>query len=410
MILIYRLICLLIFPFFMLFGILFSKKTRHYLFNRKTNLVKNTNIQTIWIHTSSGEFEHAKFLIRSLKKQYPLEKIIVSYSSPSYFNTLKNFNLIDGYIPMPVDLKAPIASLIKRINPKIILFSRTDLWPELIYQIKAKNIPSIVFAKMENSKSCFGEKLLFSLTYKKIDHISFVSENDKELFIKKFNHNYNLSVDGDPRIDEIVNRVKNLNFKPKKEGRTLILGSVLNKDLKQISHGVIKALNKKTLNKVIAVPHDPTKKNIKELQNIFKSFSPSLYSLDPDLENKVIIVDSTGLLFNLYAQSDLAFVGGAFKKKVHSVIEPLSHGLPVLVGPYINNNTEAKYYSKKHSFVKVCKNKIDFSKKLSNLLLLDQEGLSNLKILIQARLLKSTGATNKIINHIKEKIKLHSYS
>ncbi len=408
MIIIYRLIYLIIFPFFIFFGILFSKKTRHYLFNRKTNLIKSTNIKSIWIHTSSGEFEHAKFLIKSLKKQYPLEKIIVSYSSSSYFHALKNFNLIDGYIPMPFDLKAPIASLIKRINPKIILFSRTDLWPELIYQIKAKNIPSIVFARMESPKNYFGEKLLFSLTYKKIDQISFVSENDKTLFIKKFNYNYNLSVDGDPRIDEVVNKVKNLNFKPKKKGRTLILGSVWKKDLKQISYGIIKALNEKTLNKVIAVPHDPTKKHIKELENIFKPFSPSLYSHDPDLKSKVIIVDSIGLLFNLYAQSDLAFVGGAFKKKVHSVIEPLSHGLPVLVGPHINNNTEAKYYSKQHSFVKVCKNKIDFSKKLSDLLLMDEERLSNLKTSIQNRLLKSTGATNKIVNHIEEKIKLHS--
>ncbi|MGH1468192.1 MAG: 3-deoxy-D-manno-octulosonic acid transferase [Bdellovibrionales bacterium] len=408
MIILYRLLYLLFLPFFLLFGILFSKKIRQYITTRKTNLPKSTSIKPVWIHASSGEFEHAKYLIRSIKEKYPLQKIVVSYSSPSYFNAVKKFDLIDGYIPMPIDLKGPISSLIKRINPKIILFSRTDLWPELMHQLNKKKIPSVVFSRMEKEESSFGEKLLFPITYKKVDHISFVSEADKETFIKKYNHLKGLSVDGDPRVEEVISRAAKSNQEDKAPKKTLILGSVWPEDLKSISEGMLKSLKEGSLKQVIAAPHDPTAEHIKELQKVFKDFSISLYSKDPELLKKVVIVDTTGKLFDLYAKADIAFVGGSFKKKVHSVIEPLAHGLPVLVGPFIDNNTEAKLYSSSHSYVKVSKDSAEFSNNLSSLLNLKKDDLIELKISIKDSLSQSTGASGKIISLIEEKIELYS--
>ncbi len=407
MIILYRLIYLFFLPFFLFFGVLFSKKSRTYFMGRETNLPKSTNIKPIWIHASSGEFEHAKYLIRSIKEKYPLQKIVVSYSSPSYFNAVKSFKLIDGYIPMPLDLKGPISSLIKKINPKMILFSRTDLWPELMHQLESKEIPSVVFSRMEKTNSSLGEKLLSSLTYKKAGHISFVSETDKNRFIKKFGSHNSLSVDGDPRVEEVLNKIKELTPSVKQEGKTLILGSVWTDDLKQISKGIIQSLNNNSLQRVIAAPHDPTESHIAELENIFKDFTPSLYSKDSELQNRVVIIDTVGKLFNLYAEADIAFIGGSFKKRVHSVIEPLSHGIPVLVGPHIDNNTEAKIYSSKKSYVKVSNNSPDFNQNLSALLALDKETLSELKISIKDSLSQSTGASDRIITLIEKKVELY---
>jgi 3-deoxy-D-manno-octulosonic-acid transferase len=44
----------------------------------------------------------------------------------------------------------------------------------------------------------------------------------------------------------------------------------------------------------------------------------------------------------------LAFIGGSFKKQVHSVMEALAAGLPVMVGPFHKNNREALFYQKKN--------------------------------------------------------------
>jgi 3-deoxy-D-manno-octulosonic-acid transferase len=49
-------------------------------------------------------------------------------------------------------------------------------------------------------------------------------------------------------------------------------------------------------------------------------------------------------LQELYTWGDLAFVGGSFKDKVHSVMEPLCVGIPVVVGPHHSNNREALHF------------------------------------------------------------------
>jgi 3-deoxy-D-manno-octulosonic-acid transferase len=52
-------------------------------------------------------------------------------------------------------------------------------------------------------------------------------------------------------------------------------------------------------------------------------------------------VDQTGILAELYTQAQFAFVGGSFKKTVHSVMEPLAAGCVTFVGPKHQNNREA---------------------------------------------------------------------
>lgn len=389
---------MLLYPFYIFFSIIVSKKARDYFFNRDTNLRRSFSSTSIWIHASSGEFEHAKFLIKTLKKQNPHEKIIATYSSPSYLKAVKSFDLIDAYIPMPPDLKGPIASLIKKINPKIILFSRTDLWPELMHQLDKKNIPSLVFSRMERSKKTFGESLLFNLTYKKASHISFVSENDKKSFLTKFKNHPSLSVDGDPRLEEVLDRASKLEENSKLEGKTLILGSVWSEDLRIIAPVICNALKEKSLDKIIAAPHDPSPQHIKEIEKVFDGFKTCLLSKDSSFKSDINIVDTTGKLFDLYQKAHIAFVGGSFKKRVHSVIEPLSHGLPVLVGPYIDNNTEAKAYSVGNDpFVRVCMNKEDFKKHLESLL---NNDLALLSEAIQNDLANFKGASIRIANKI----------
>ena len=47
----------------------------------------------------------------------------------------------------------------------------------------------------------------------------------------------------------------------------------------------------------------------------------------------VVIVDSTGLLFDLYRIATVAVVGGGHGTGLHNVLEPASAGLPIVTGP-----------------------------------------------------------------------------
>jgi len=57
---------------------------------------------------------------------------------------------------------------------------------------------------------------------------------------------------------------------------------------------------------------------------------------------EVIVVDRVGVLAELYAWTDAAYVGGAFTTGVHNVMEPASMGLPVFFGPRHHNAPEAE--------------------------------------------------------------------
>jgi 3-deoxy-D-manno-octulosonic-acid transferase len=56
----------------------------------------------------------------------------------------------------------------------------------------------------------------------------------------------------------------------------------------------------------------------------------------------VTLVDRVGILGDLYALADLAYVGGGFGTAgLHSVLEPAAFGAPVLFGPRHANAREA---------------------------------------------------------------------
>jgi 3-deoxy-D-manno-octulosonic-acid transferase len=57
----------------------------------------------------------------------------------------------------------------------------------------------------------------------------------------------------------------------------------------------------------------------------------------------VVIVDRVGVLGDLYALGDMAYVGGGFHAAgLHSVLEPAAFGIPVLFGPRVGGSRDAE--------------------------------------------------------------------
>ncbi len=56
----------------------------------------------------------------------------------------------------------------------------------------------------------------------------------------------------------------------------------------------------------------------------------------------VLIIDTIGILTQIYAYADIAYVGGAFKTGLHNILEPATYGTPVVIGPKYSKFQEAK--------------------------------------------------------------------
>ena len=148
---VFRLFYLLLLQPLALFLVLFigqfiSKKLKDGLslrINNKYPQLKK-DLQIVWIHCSSGEYEYAKSLVRSLKQNHPEKKILVTYFSPSYLKALQADTNIDFLHPLPLDLPGPLRTFLKTFKPEICLIARTDLWPECLYQCRLHKIPYMI--------------------------------------------------------------------------------------------------------------------------------------------------------------------------------------------------------------------------------------------------------------------------
>jgi len=118
-----------------------------------------------------------------------------------------------------------------------------------------------------------------------------------------------------------------------------------------------------------------------------------------DHDYDVLIVDKIGLLANLYRLGMAAFVGGSFTQKVHNVLEPAAHGIPVIVGPKISSQAEAVHLAASGGAVIV-----NSSEELVTLLLRlvnDEDYRSEIGRLAKSFVGKHLGATQKTVDIIQ---------
>ena len=300
----------------------------------------------IWIHCSSGEFEYAKPLLRKIKENNPQEKILVTYFSPSHEAQIKKHPLVDLAYPLPWDTSGSVTGFIKQFQPKALLFARCDLWPELLEQCKSRKVPTFLFSRTQpQSLKKYPWHFFNSMTFGKLDHISFVTSADKSNYNVKYPEQ-KTHVHGDTRYDEVFNRNSQASqLKPiETKSFTLVLGSVWSEDLNALAASLKKLTSSEDISLIIA-PHEFNDNIFRQIEDICSDAKITYYSKIESWNGQgVLIIDEYGLLFDTYRLANLSFVGGSFKSRVHSVMEPLSCGSPVALGPRHLNNREAIEY------------------------------------------------------------------
>ncbi|MCK6597936.1 MAG: hypothetical protein L6Q37_06190 [Bdellovibrionaceae bacterium] len=323
--------------------------------------------KTIWIHAASGEIEYALPIIYLIKEQLPVYNILVTLSSPSMLSTIKNNILIDAYGPAPLDFPANVINFIKSWNPEKVLFARTDVWPELSYQLKKQKIPSYLFSctlAQNSSRTRTLSQIFTRLALNQLNEIFVVTQEDKWQLLK-IKVTTPIEVYGDSRFDQmdlkkkVKIELKNLfpqssnqeeqtyNNNELISKKLLVAGSTWPED----EVVLLKAMNHLPNWRWIIAPHEVNSERIEKLKFLLEKHFPKMelqiYSTFNEKRKwDIIIVDQIGKLFSLYEFADACLVGGSFKEKVHSVMEPLSYNKYVLVGPNIYNNREAIEFSK----------------------------------------------------------------
>ncbi len=310
----------------------------------------------LWIHAASGEIEYARPVIREYKKQHPNVPIIVTYSSPSAKKILEGLHEVDVWAALPWDLDFLLKAFVTKWNPRALLYSRTDVWPVLAKVISQRNIPSCLFSATfaDNSSRLKGlTRFLTKYSLNHVDEIHCVSEEDRKN-LEALGLHTKIFVSGDTRFDQVFHRLENPKplkneLMPTPDEFVFIAGSTWPEDEDIIIPAIAKL--KRSALKVIIAPHETTPSHLEKLEKQMSDAGLPYVRYSKTSEwsaGSILLIDQVGILAELYTWSDMAFIGGSFKKQVHSVMEALAAGLPVMVGPHHQNNREALLYQKKN--------------------------------------------------------------
>ena len=334
-------------------------KGRKRVFTALTNQLQTARPleKTVWFHfTSVGEFEQAKPLIEAI---YAETRIVLTFFSPSVAPNAESYPYADAAVYLPLDTPGNAARLIRLIEPSLIVFSKFDIWPNLVWRASQHGIPIIVIAgtlHAESRRLSRFARPFFRSVHRHINVHCAISEADAARFQELCSPAHQIVVTGDTRYEQVYRRATsvepNTEFIP---GQTtlqrpiLIAGSTYAEDEKVLlpAYQLLRENTPKNFPHLILVPHEPTPERIKEIREhldreklAYLCFSELTTAVDLSAMD-VLIVDKVGFLAKLYGLADIAFVGGSFRGSVHNVMEPAAMAKPVIFGPTIQNAYEA---------------------------------------------------------------------
>jgi 3-deoxy-D-manno-octulosonic-acid transferase len=326
---------------------LFNPKAKAFILGRK-DIFKNLEIAfsvntspVMWIHCASlGEFEQGRPIIEAFKTRWPDYKILLTFFSPSGYEVRKNYAGADYVFYLPLDGKRNAEKFISITKPSLAIFVKYEFWHYYIQELHDQNIPVISASSIFRKDQLFFRR--YGRFYKNIlKNVSyFFVQNDVSVELLQSIGIANCKRAGDTRFDRVNTLTQQggeilIAEKFKDKQHTWVIGSAWPEDMEVF----IPFINQSELNlKFIIAPHEINEAFMtsieKSLQVKCIRFSKATESLE---DYTVLIIDNVGMLSKLYKYAEFAYVGGAFGKGLHNILEPACYGIPVFFG---NKNFE----------------------------------------------------------------------
>ncbi|MDH4199990.1 MAG: hypothetical protein OEV66_06375 [Spirochaetia bacterium] len=352
----YRILFNPVFVFMLLLFFLPVKKVRQTLFARK-GLWKRfqkkiahfeNHKPLIWFHVSSaGEYLQVKYLIFEFyNNNY---SVFITMTSISGFSWLERESIPGFEFDfLPMDFTYNVHRLFKILKPSALVVVKTDIWPNLIYGAKQRNIPRFLVCAPDRNFSSFGKRLFYSFIYSNFSGIFPISESSKKKYIDLLGSTKLIETIGDSKFDLVMERqsekkITLTSLKP--DDVCITLGSIWPQDMSVIGDSIQQALKEFPNLKMIIAPHE-TGKSLQSLLLEYAAYNPVLYSDilksgDYSKKFKVLLIDTVGDLFFLYANSIITYVGGGFSTGIHNILEPMAMNNVVIFGPRHDKFPEA---------------------------------------------------------------------
>jgi 3-deoxy-D-manno-octulosonic-acid transferase len=310
----------------------------------------------VWVHAPSvGEALMAQAIIGALRSRRAGVRVLFTHFSPSAERVADRVGA-DAAAYLPFDLPADVRASLDAVRPDAIVFVRTEVWPTLTAEAARRGVRvGLVNAVLGpgSSRLAWPARALLRPGYARLDVVGAVAEADAVRFYRLGVAPGRVRVTGDARFDQVAARVAALDMDTPVLQRlrdatrfTLVAGSTWPADEARLVPALARLARGRPVRAVVA-PHQPDAAHLAGLERRLDAAGLAharLGAVEAGTSGvpPVVVVDRVGVLAELYAVGDAAYVGGGFGRSgLHSVVEPAALGRPVLFGPRHGNAREA---------------------------------------------------------------------
>lgn len=297
----------------------------------------------LWMHASSvGESLQALPVLNLFRERSREVQVLFTFYSPSAEAATKSFPA-DFISYLPFDTATSMRHLIEGLTPSAIVFSKLDVWPTLVNEARAAGVRTgIISGTMHpnSGRRSAMASLLLRDSYAGLDAVGAISLDDRANIIELGAKPESVTVTGDTRYDQVWMRreqqgptelINHLgSTRP-----TIVAGSTWKSDEVHLLDAYLRTRKTSSRLRLIIAPHEPTNRAIQQTTAWAHANSLRAAKLDDPKasEADIVLVDRLGVLGDLYALADIAFVGGGFHRAgLHSVLEPAAFAKPVIFG------------------------------------------------------------------------------
>lgn len=337
--------------------ILSSEKRRKTVESRLAakGLTKISGKRPIWVHAVSvGEAIASAPLIRAMRERHADRPIVVSVSTLTGRDVARRLleSMSDGVFFFPFDFFWSVRKTIRRIKPGLFVLVESDIWPNVVFEMKRHHVPFVLVSARMSPRSFRGYGRLSFFMREVFVNMSFIcaqTETDAERFMAVGAPREKVFVTGNIKFDQPLDRLSkgeirqlraSMSIKP--DARVLLAGSTHHAE-EGILLRTFKGL-KKDFGELVLVlaPRDPARahraKELFQQAGLVTFLRTELLSMAQDARPEVVIVDTLGELRRLYAVAELVFVGKSLVNLGgQNPLEPAALGKAILFGSHMFN-------------------------------------------------------------------------
>ena len=340
---------LLISPLIIIYRILNNKEhPKRFLEKVGISSDKPNSAKLIWFHGSSvGETLSIIPLIEKLEKKKDIKKILLTSNTLSSAKVFKKFKFkktIHQFFP--IDVNFITNKFLSHWKPSMAIFIESEIWPNMIINLKKRNIPIILLNARITKKSFNRWKKIsiFSrLIFNKFN-ICLSQNNETKNYLKKLGAK-KIKKLGNLKFSETSLKITNKLNKNQKNffnSKKILFGAISTHNNEEIFCVKIhNDLKKNYINGItIIIPrHIYRSSEIKE--DIEKmGLKVHLHSSNQKISNNtdIYLVDTYGETKSFLNICNIVFLGGSLiKHGGQNPLEAARLGCKIIHGPYINN-------------------------------------------------------------------------